>query len=82
MSMVAYARSPVPIDASRIVVSGFSSGAMMTNVLAAPVPPDVFSAASAFSGRPAPDVSPPPTAHSGTASAPAAAISRYRPTVG
>ncbi|MDG6105753.1 PHB depolymerase family esterase [Dactylosporangium aurantiacum] len=52
MSMVAYARSHYPIDASRIVVSGFSSGAMMTNVLAAQYP-DVFSAASAFSGVPA-----------------------------
>nr|BFE59785.1 hypothetical protein GCM10020063_043110 [Dactylosporangium thailandense] len=52
MSMVAYARSHYPIDASRIVVSGFSSGAMMTNVLAAQYP-DVFAAASAFSGVPA-----------------------------
>ncbi|UWZ49634.1 PHB depolymerase family esterase [Dactylosporangium matsuzakiense] len=53
MSMVSYARSQYPsIDASRIVVSGFSSGAMMTNVLAAEYP-DVFSAASAFSGVPA-----------------------------
>ncbi|GAB3834911.1 extracellular catalytic domain type 1 short-chain-length polyhydroxyalkanoate depolymerase [Dactylosporangium cerinum] len=52
MSMVAYARAQYPIDASRIVVSGFSSGAMMTNVLAAQYP-DVFTAASAFSGVPA-----------------------------
>ena len=52
MSMVAYARSNHPIDASRIVVSGFSSGAMMTNVLAAQYP-DVFSAGSAFAGVPA-----------------------------
>lgn len=52
MSMVAYARSQYPVDASRIVVSGFSSGAMMTNVLAAQYP-DVFSAAAAFSGVPA-----------------------------
>ncbi|MGI5240201.1 extracellular catalytic domain type 1 short-chain-length polyhydroxyalkanoate depolymerase [Dactylosporangium sp. CA-139066] len=52
MSMVAYARAHYPIDASRIVVSGFSSGAMMTNVLAAEYP-DVFSAASAYSGVPA-----------------------------
>ncbi|WP_433076658.1 extracellular catalytic domain type 1 short-chain-length polyhydroxyalkanoate depolymerase [Dactylosporangium sp. CA-052675] len=53
MSMVSYARAQYPsIDASRIVVSGFSSGAMMTNVLAAEYP-DVFSAASAFSGVPA-----------------------------
>jgi poly(hydroxyalkanoate) depolymerase family esterase len=53
MSMVDYARSHYPtIDSSRIVVSGFSSGAMMTNVLAAEYP-DVFSAGSAFSGVPA-----------------------------
>jgi hypothetical protein len=52
MSMMAYARSHYPIDAGRIVVSGFSSGAMMTNVLAAQYP-DVFAAASAFSGVPA-----------------------------
>jgi poly(hydroxyalkanoate) depolymerase family esterase len=53
MSMVAYARKQYPtIDPARIVVSGFSSGAMMTNVLAAEYP-DVFSAASAFSGVPA-----------------------------
>ncbi|GAA3346806.1 hypothetical protein GCM10020358_59200 [Amorphoplanes nipponensis] len=52
-SMVDYARSQYPaIDSSRIVVSGFSSGAMMTNVLAAEYP-DVFSAGSAFSGVPA-----------------------------
>jgi poly(hydroxyalkanoate) depolymerase family esterase len=52
MSMVSYARNRYGIDAGRIVVSGFSSGAMMTNVLAAEYP-DVFSAASAFSGVPA-----------------------------
>src|SRR4051794_24057999 len=52
MSMVAYARSHYPIDAARIVVSGFSSGAMMTNVLAAEYP-DVFTAAAAYSGVPA-----------------------------
>ncbi|MEV0944963.1 PHB depolymerase family esterase [Micromonospora wenchangensis] len=52
MSMVAYARQRYPVDPARIVVSGFSSGAMMTNVLAAQYP-DVFSAASAFSGVPA-----------------------------
>ncbi|SNY59011.1 extracellular catalytic domain type 1 short-chain-length polyhydroxyalkanoate depolymerase [Paractinoplanes atraurantiacus] len=52
-SMVDYARSQYPaIDPTRIVVSGFSSGAMMTNVLAAQYP-DVFSAGSAFSGVPA-----------------------------
>lgn len=52
MSMVAYARQHYPIDAGRIVVSGFSSGAMMTNVLAAEYP-DVFAAGAAFSGVPA-----------------------------
>ncbi|MCU7730861.1 PHB depolymerase family esterase [Actinoplanes sp. KI2] len=52
MSMVAWARAHYNVDPARIVVSGFSSGAMMTNVLAAEYP-DVFSAASAFSGVPA-----------------------------
>ncbi|WP_319019262.1 extracellular catalytic domain type 1 short-chain-length polyhydroxyalkanoate depolymerase, partial [Microbispora sitophila] len=52
MSMVAYTRQRYNVDPGRIVVSGFSSGAMMTNVLAAEYP-DVFSAASAFSGVPA-----------------------------
>ncbi|NUO97967.1 MAG: PHB depolymerase family esterase [Nonomuraea sp.] len=52
MSMVAYARQRYNVDPEHIVVSGFSSGAMMTNVLAAQYP-DVFSAASAFSGVPA-----------------------------
>ncbi|MFC4110866.1 PHB depolymerase family esterase, partial [Micromonospora zhanjiangensis] len=52
MSMVSYARQRYNVDPGRIVVSGFSSGAMMTNVLAAEYP-DVFSAASAFSGVPA-----------------------------
>ncbi|WP_444978729.1 extracellular catalytic domain type 1 short-chain-length polyhydroxyalkanoate depolymerase [Actinoplanes philippinensis] len=52
MSMVNWARSRYNVDPARIVVSGFSSGAMMTNVLAAQYP-DVFSAASAFSGVPA-----------------------------
>jgi acetylxylan esterase len=52
MSMVGYARSHYNVDPARIVVSGFSSGAMMTNVLAAEYP-DVFAAASAFSGVPA-----------------------------
>jgi poly(hydroxyalkanoate) depolymerase family esterase len=51
-SMVAYTRSHFNVDPGRIVVSGFSSGAMMTNVLAAQYP-DVFSAGSAFSGVPA-----------------------------
>ncbi|WP_193318489.1 extracellular catalytic domain type 1 short-chain-length polyhydroxyalkanoate depolymerase [Nonomuraea phyllanthi] len=52
MSMVSYARQRYDVDPARIVVSGFSSGAMMTNVLAAQYP-DVFSAAAAFSGVPA-----------------------------
>ncbi|WP_245966470.1 extracellular catalytic domain type 1 short-chain-length polyhydroxyalkanoate depolymerase [Sphaerisporangium album] len=52
MAMVAYARQRYNVDPARIVVSGFSSGAMMTNVLAAEYP-DVFSAGAAFSGVPA-----------------------------
>jgi poly(hydroxyalkanoate) depolymerase family esterase len=52
MSMVSWTRQRYSVDPARIVVSGFSSGAMMTNVLAAEYP-DVFSAASAFSGVPA-----------------------------
>jgi poly(hydroxyalkanoate) depolymerase family esterase len=52
MSMVSWARQRYNVDPARIVVSGFSSGAMMTNVLAAQYP-DVFSAASAYSGVPA-----------------------------
>jgi poly(hydroxyalkanoate) depolymerase family esterase len=52
MSMVAWTRQRYPVDPAHIVVSGFSSGAMMTNVLAAEYP-DVFSAGSAFSGVPA-----------------------------
>jgi poly(hydroxyalkanoate) depolymerase family esterase len=52
MSMVSYAKSHYNVDSARIVVSGFSSGAMMTNVLAAEYP-DVFAAGSAFSGVPA-----------------------------
>ncbi|WP_346434052.1 extracellular catalytic domain type 1 short-chain-length polyhydroxyalkanoate depolymerase [Nonomuraea composti] len=52
MAMVAYARQRYNVDPGRIVVSGFSSGAMMTNVLAAQYP-DVFAAGSAFSGVPA-----------------------------
>ncbi|MEJ2858788.1 MULTISPECIES: extracellular catalytic domain type 1 short-chain-length polyhydroxyalkanoate depolymerase [unclassified Saccharothrix] len=52
MAMVAWARQRYNVDPARIVVSGFSSGAMMTNVLAAQYP-DVFSAASAYSGVPA-----------------------------
>ena len=52
MSMVGYARQRYAVDPDRIVVSGFSSGAMMVNVLAAQYP-DVFAAGSAFSGVPA-----------------------------
>ncbi|MFD8498911.1 PHB depolymerase family esterase [Amycolatopsis sp. NPDC059657] len=52
MSMVAWARQRYNVDPGRIVVSGFSSGAMMTNVLAAEYP-DVFAAGAAFSGVPA-----------------------------
>ncbi|MGW4116916.1 extracellular catalytic domain type 1 short-chain-length polyhydroxyalkanoate depolymerase [Actinosynnema sp. NPDC004786] len=52
MSMVSWTRQRYNVDPARIVVSGFSSGAMMTNVLAAQYP-DVFSAGSAFSGVPA-----------------------------
>ncbi|MET0237723.1 MAG: PHB depolymerase family esterase [Kibdelosporangium sp.] len=51
-SMVDWTRQRYDVDAARIVVSGFSSGAMMANVLAAEYP-DVFSASSAFSGVPA-----------------------------
>jgi poly(hydroxyalkanoate) depolymerase family esterase len=52
MSMVAWTRQRYDVDPARIVVSGFSSGAMMANVLAAQYP-DVFAAGSAFSGVPA-----------------------------
>ncbi|NUT21380.1 MAG: PHB depolymerase family esterase [Hamadaea sp.] len=51
-SMVDWARNRYNVDPARIVVSGFSSGAMMANVLAAEYP-DVFAAGSAFSGVPA-----------------------------
>ena len=52
MSMVSWARAHYNVEPSRIVVSGFSSGAMMTNLLAAEYP-DVFAAGAAFSGVPA-----------------------------
>ncbi|GGO21988.1 hypothetical protein GCM10010116_44310 [Microbispora rosea subsp. aerata] len=52
MSMVDYTKSRYNVDPNRIFVSGVSSGAMMTNVLAAEYP-DVFKAASAFMGVPA-----------------------------
>ncbi|ASW57753.1 PHB depolymerase family esterase [Plantactinospora sp. KBS50] len=52
MSMVSYTRQRYNVDANRIYVSGVSSGAMMTNVMAAEYP-DVFRAGSAFMGVPA-----------------------------
>ncbi|TQS17932.1 PHB depolymerase family esterase [Microbispora hainanensis] len=52
MSMVDYAKSRYNVDPGRVYVSGVSSGAMMTNVLAAEYP-DVFTAGSAFMGVPA-----------------------------
>jgi acetylxylan esterase len=52
MSMVNYAKQQYNVDASRVYVTGFSSGAMMTNVMAAEYP-DVFAAGSAFMGVPA-----------------------------
>jgi poly(hydroxyalkanoate) depolymerase family esterase len=52
MSMVTYAEQHYNGDPSRVYVTGFSSGAMMTNVLAAEYP-DVFKAGSAFMGVPA-----------------------------
>jgi endo-1,4-beta-xylanase len=52
MSMVTYAEQHYNVDTSRVFVSGVSSGAMMTNVMAAEYP-DVFKAGSAFMGVPA-----------------------------
>ncbi|WP_328647339.1 PHB depolymerase family esterase [Amycolatopsis sp. NBC_00348] len=52
LSMVDYAKQHYNVDPSRVYVTGFSSGAMMTNVLAAEYP-DVFAAGSAFMGVPA-----------------------------
>ncbi|MFC8849162.1 MULTISPECIES: PHB depolymerase family esterase [unclassified Micromonospora] len=52
ISMVDYAKQRHNVDPARVYVSGFSSGAMMTNVMAAQYP-DVFAAGSAFSGVPA-----------------------------
>ncbi|MER5457078.1 PHB depolymerase family esterase [Micromonospora sp. NPDC002389] len=51
MSMVDHVRQRYPVDASRIFVTGVSSGAMMTNVLLG-VYPDVFAAGAAFAGVP------------------------------
>ncbi|KAJ7106347.1 carbohydrate esterase family 1 and carbohydrate-binding module family 1 protein [Mycena epipterygia] len=48
-NMVAYALSTYGADASRIFVTGTSSGAMMTNVLAATYP-ELWRAASVYSG--------------------------------
>ncbi|HWB36739.1 MAG TPA: PHB depolymerase family esterase, partial [Rugosimonospora sp.] len=52
ISMVNYAKSHYNVDPNRVYVSGVSSGAMMTNVMAAEYP-DVFKAGSAFMGVPA-----------------------------
>jgi acetylxylan esterase len=52
ISMVNYAKQHYNVDSSRVFVSGVSSGAMMTNVMAAEYP-DVFAAGSAFMGVPA-----------------------------
>ncbi|HEY3468947.1 MAG TPA: PHB depolymerase family esterase [Amycolatopsis sp.] len=52
LSMVNYAKQRYNVDPARVFVTGFSSGAMMTNVLAAEYP-DVFAAGSAFMGVPA-----------------------------
>ncbi len=52
ISMVNYAKSHYNVDPNRVYVSGVSSGAMMTNVMAAEYP-DVFRAGSAFMGVPA-----------------------------
>ncbi|GLY38518.1 beta-xylanase [Amycolatopsis sp. NBRC 101858] len=52
LSMVGYAKQHYNVDPGRVFVTGFSSGAMMTNVLAAEYP-DVFAAGSAFMGVPA-----------------------------
>ncbi|GII25138.1 extracellular catalytic domain type 1 short-chain-length polyhydroxyalkanoate depolymerase [Planosporangium mesophilum] len=52
MSMVNYTKQRYNVDSGRVYVTGFSSGAMMTNVMAAEYP-DVFAAGSAFMGVPA-----------------------------
>lgn len=48
-SMVSYTISKYNADTSKVFVTGVSSGAMMTNVMAA-VYPNLFTAASAYSG--------------------------------
>ncbi len=52
ISMVNWAKSHYNVDPARVFATGFSSGAMMTNVMAAGYP-DVFAAGSAFMGVPA-----------------------------
>jgi endo-1,4-beta-xylanase len=52
VSMVSYTKQKYNVDSSRVYVAGASSGAMMTNVMAAEYP-DVFAAGSAFMGVPA-----------------------------
>jgi len=52
ISMVNYTKSHYNIDSSRVFLAGASSGAMMTNVMAAEYP-DVFAAGSAMMGVPA-----------------------------
>jgi poly(3-hydroxybutyrate) depolymerase len=51
VSMVDYTIDRYGADRARVYVMGFSSGAMMTNVLAGSYP-DVFEAAAAYSGVP------------------------------
>ncbi|KFY43586.1 hypothetical protein V494_01911 [Pseudogymnoascus sp. VKM F-4513 (FW-928)] len=51
VNMVNYALQTYQADATRVYVMGFSSGGMMTNVLAGSYP-DVFAAGSANSGTP------------------------------
>ncbi|KAL3423278.1 PHB depolymerase family esterase [Phlyctema vagabunda] len=50
-SMIRYTISTYSADASRVFVTGTSSGAMMTNVLAGAYP-DLFAAGAAFAGVP------------------------------
>ncbi|KAG9031163.1 hypothetical protein FS837_003087 [Tulasnella sp. UAMH 9824] len=50
-SMITYAINTWGVDAGRVFVTGTSSGAMMTNVMAGSYP-DLFQAASAYSGVP------------------------------
>ena len=76
--MVDYARAEATtVDPGRIVVTGVSSGAMMTNVLPAQYP-DVFAAGSAFMGVPVRLLRHHRRLHAGTTSAPADTSSRPR----